>query len=102
MPEPDLHYQRSESLHWIFRQFLECFQQVGAFRQVFGNVDSLHEATHLIACVYVSVTRMGQDQAAYLGFKNLKKEAYLRAQNSQKLRPKKWLNKAFSFLANFF
>jgi len=45
---------------------------------------------------------MGQDQAAYLGFKNLKKEAYLRAQNSQKLRPKKWLNKAFSFLANFF
>ena len=33
---------------------------------------------------------------------SLKKEAYLRALNSQKLRPKKWLNKAFSFLANFF
>ena len=44
---------------------------------------------------------MGQDQAAYLGFKNLKKEAYLRAKKSQNLRPKNGLTKRFQFLDKY-
>ena len=62
------------------------------FRSIFGHQRPSISLAHP-ACQEL----LGQDQAAYLGFKNLKKEAYLRAQNSQKLRPKKWLNKAFSF-----
>ena len=59
------------------------------FRSIFGHQRPSISLAHP-ACQEL----LGRDQAAYLGFKNLKKEAYLRAQNSQKLRPKKWLREA--------
>ena len=67
------------------------------FRSIFG-----HQRPSISLAHPDCQELLGRDQAAYLGFKNLKKEAYLRAQNSHKLRPKKWLNKVFPFLAKFF